>query len=100
MTQGNRNYAALLRGATAADFLRNRSSSGSSNSFTDSAVEFRAAFGAPGALDPGLVTWASTNLETTYAGLSGLDRFFAAPAEAGPAAGEQDRLLHRLGRHP
>jgi hypothetical protein len=56
------------------------------------------AVGAPEALDPGLVAWAAANLERTYAGLTGLERFFA--PEEPPAGDGQDRLLRRLGRSP
>ncbi|WP_426506052.1 TIGR03086 family metal-binding protein [Dactylosporangium sp. McL0621] len=72
---------------------------------TDSLVhtwDLARAVGAPEALDPGLVAWAAASLEQTYAGLAGLERFFAPaqPSEQPPAGDEQDRLLRRLGRCP
>ncbi|WP_433207994.1 TIGR03086 family metal-binding protein [Dactylosporangium sp. CS-047395] len=56
------------------------------------------ATGAPEVLDRDLVAWATANLDDTYAGLDGLDRFFGAART--PQGDEQERLLRRLGRTP
>jgi uncharacterized protein (TIGR03086 family) len=59
------------------------------------------AVGADDTLDPGLVAWIDGHLDEIYAGLAGMERFFAtADGTPGRHASRQDRLLHSMGRNP
>jgi uncharacterized protein (TIGR03086 family) len=153
VTRGNLNYVGLLRGASAADFLRLRDvdalRSDPLGAFSQSVDTCAEAFAEPGALravldyplgraaggqllavrttdtvvhtwdlargtrndealDATLVAWINENLALIYAGLAEAPtdpgpthRFFASATHApGENVGEQDLLLHRMGRSP
>ena len=56
------------------------------------------ALGSPDALDPELVGWIGRELPSIYAGLDGMERFFAPPIAPVESDSDQDRLLRLFGR--